>query len=189
MGAAVFGRPGHAKITTAALLGALAPDISLYAMSAWAMLVQNIPAETVFREYYFSKEWMRIFAWDNSFVLWGLLFGFGIWSKRAWLIAFAGAGLLHLATDFTLHHHDARPHFWPLSDWIFKSPVSYWDSRFHGRVVAAVELTLDIALCVVLWRKYKGRWASIAIGGTFAMLVLLAGFWGFSAMTGVAHSH
>jgi len=67
--------------------------------------------------------------------------------------------LLHLATDFTVHHYDARRHFWPLSNWIRQSPISYWDSRFYGHVIAPIELLLDIGLSVVLWRKHTGRWA------------------------------
>ena len=189
LGVAVFGRSGHGKITAAALLGGLAPDISLYVMSAWAMLVQNVPPEVVFREYYFSAEWMRVFAWDNSFILWGGLFGVGLWCKRAWVIAFAGAGLLHLATDFTLHHYDARPHFWPLSSWVFHSPVSYWDSRFYGHIIALIELLLDIGLSVVLWRKYKGRWARRAIGAIFVVLILLAALWALSLIGVVSFGH
>ncbi len=189
LGVAVFGRSGHAKITTAAVLGGLAPDISLYVMSAWAMLVQNVPAEVVFREYYFSGEWMRVFALDNSFILWGALFGLGLWSKRAWVIAFAGAGLLHLATDFTLHHYDARPHFWPLTNWVFQSPISYWDGRFYGRIFAPIELVLDIGLCVVLWGKYKGRWARRVIGVMFVVLILLAALWALSLIGVVPFGH
>lgn len=180
LGVAVFGRAGNVRITTAAVLGSLAPDISLYLMSAWAMLVQSVPPNVVFREYYFSDEWVRVFAFDNSFILWGMMFGAGYVWKIPVVMAFCGAGLLHLAADFSLHHHDARPHFWPLTNWVFHSPISYWDARFYGHIVAPIELFLDIGICVFLWRKYKGRWARLIIGAVFALLVLAAMFWAFS---------
>ncbi len=65
------------------------------------------------------------FSDASSFILWGGLLAVAL--RRGWsvLIAFAGAGLLHLALDFPLHTHDARMHFWPLSTWVFESTLSY----------------------------------------------------------------
>ena len=76
-----------------------------------------------FGEYYYSSSWQQVFAVDNSFVLWGLGLGIALWVRRPVWIAFAGAGLLHLVFDFPVHNHDARMHFWPLSDWTFISPI------------------------------------------------------------------
>jgi hypothetical protein len=156
-GAAAFARAGNRKVVIAALAGGLAPDISLYVMAVWALFVQGIPPETVFGEYYFSKEWMGVFSYDNSLVLWGIVLLWAVWAKQARVVAFAGAGMLHLVTDFLLHHSDARPHFWPLTDWIFTSPVSYWNPAFYGRIIAPVEMAADLVCCVVLWRRFPGR--------------------------------
>jgi len=189
LGVAAFGRADNAKITTAALLGGLAPDLSLYLMSIWAMYVQGVSPNVVFDEYYFSREWMRVFAFDNSFILWGGVFAFGLRAKRGWLIAFAGAGLLHLATDFALHHDDARPHFWPLTDWVFQSPISYWDGRYYGNIVAPIELVMDFVLCVILWRRHLGRWARITVGATVVVLFVPLVMWGFLLAGGTGHGH
>jgi hypothetical protein len=73
-------------------------------------------------------------------------------------IALCGAGLLHLFFDLALHHNDGRAHFWPISSWIFESPLSYWDPRHYGNVVGPLEVAASLACCVVLWRRFAGKW-------------------------------
>ncbi len=167
-GAAAFGDPLRRGTTTAALLGGLAPDLSLYLMAGVALVILQIPPQVVFDELYFSDAWQTVFAIDNSVFVWGLVFALGWWRSNAMVIAFAGAGLIHLATDFALHHDDARAHFWPLSDWRFASPISYWDSAHHARWVAPAEAAATLALTVLLWRRYLAR-------GWRALWILLAG--------------
>ncbi len=77
--------------------------------------------------------------------------------------AFAGAGLLHVATDFPLHNDDARPHFWPLSDWVFESPLSYWDSDHHAAYVAPLELLVVLIATLVLWRRWPHWGARLGV--------------------------
>lgn len=164
-GITAFGRAGKRWTTTAAFLGSLAPDLSLYAMVGWSIYVKGVPPRTVFREYYYSPEWQQVFAVDNSFVLWGLLLVIALWLKRAWLVAFTGAGLLHLCLDFPVHNHDARMHFWPLTDWVFVSPVSYWDTRHFAGIIQPMELIAAMICCVILFWRFKkiSSRASIAI--------------------------
>lgn len=61
----------------------------------------------------------------------------------AFLLGWVGHNLLDLPT----HAEDARPLFWPLSKWRWKSPISYWDRRSyalpcllaeHGAILALV---------------------------------------------------
>ena len=155
VGMAAFGRPDAAGVTAAALLGALLPDLSLYLMAGWELFLMRTPPETVFREMYYSDAWQAVFAVDNSIPLWGLVLGVGLWLRRPWVVALAGAALLHVVTDLALHNEDARRHFWPLSDWVFVSPVSYWDRRHYGDVVGPVEIALVLALCVWLWTRHR----------------------------------
>jgi hypothetical protein len=81
------------------------------------------------------------------------------------LIAFATSALLHVGTDFLLHHEDARPHWMPLTGWIFRSPVSYWDPNHFGRVFAVFEIALAGVLIVVIGRRYnrKSIWAVLLV--------------------------
>ena len=155
---AAFSRKDVKGSFAAALLGGFAPDVSLYAMVAVSLFVLDVPAETVFREYYYSDAWQQVFAVDNSFILWGALLGLALFRRWRLVVIFASAGLLHLALDFPLHTHDARMHFWPLSDWVFHSPFSYWDTRAGADVFGPIEVGLSIVLSGVLIRRFR-QWS------------------------------
>ncbi len=153
IGAAAFARPARGRILAAAVLGSLLPDLSLYVMAGVSLFLLGIPEHVVFDQLYFSPAWQTVFAIDNSFFLWGLLLAAGLWRKSRVLAVAALAGLLHLAMDFLLHAGDGRPQFWPLSDWVFHSPVSYWDSAHHALWVAPVSMAVCAGAYVVLWNR------------------------------------
>ncbi|MEM7005159.1 MAG: cobalamin biosynthesis protein CobQ [Pseudomonadota bacterium] len=155
MGAAVFGKPEAQRITFAALIGATLPDFSLYALAGWELLVKGTPGDVVFGQLYFSDSWQRIFAIDNSFILWGLALAAAVYLRSAWAIALCGAALLHIALDFPLHNEDARMHFWPISEWKFFSPISYWDSSSGGQIVGVIELIAVIGMTIWLFLRYR----------------------------------
>ena len=81
---------------------------------------------------------------------------FVVMARRGVGVAFFGAGVLHLALDFGLHHDDGRMHFWPFTDWIFESPISYWDSAAFGHIVGPIEGSVCLVLLVVLWLRHSG---------------------------------
>lgn len=168
LGASAFARPDRRGTLAAALAGSLAPDVSLYVMVAVAVWGMGIPARTVFGEYYYSDSWQSVFAVDNSFVLWGLLLAVALWRRWPLLVVFSGAGLLHLAFDFPLQTHDARQHFWPLTDWVFISPFSYWDGAAHAGMIGLGTLGLTLALAALLIRRFQTL-------GVRALFVVLAG--------------
>ncbi|RVT85516.1 cobalamin biosynthesis protein CobQ [Rhodobacteraceae bacterium CCMM004] len=168
MGAAAFGRPDDRRVTWAALAGGFAPDLSLYLMVAVSTTMMGIPAERVFRVLYYSDAWQSVFAVDNSFVLWGIGLAVALWTRRRWAVALTGAALLHLAFDFPLHTHDARMHFWPLSEWKFISPISYWDGSRGGDWVGMAETGMVAVLTVwLLW-----RFRDPGLRAVFALLAL-----------------
>jgi hypothetical protein len=183
-GAAAFAKPGHPKVTFAALLGALLPDLSLYLLAGTSLFILGIPAQTVFGELYFSDSWQLIFSIDNSLVLWGLGLAAALWWRSPWAIALTGAALLHIAFDLPLHHDDGRAHFWPLSDWIFESPVSYWDRNHYGDIVAPIEVIACLILCAVLWLRFTTLWARLVILGAILLQLAPAFIWVFVFATG-----
>ena len=170
--AAVFAKPQKRKITSAAIAGGLLPDFSLYALAGWSLFVQGNTAQHVFDVQYFSAEWQQIFAIDNSFFIWALIIAIGVYLRKNWLWAFGGAGLLHLCFDFPLHHDDARQHFWPITDWVFNSPLSYWDPNHHGNIVSVLEIALCMVCLVFLWQRFKTKFARISIAAVAAMQLL-----------------
>jgi len=154
-GLAAFGKVDAPKVTAAALFGAILPDLSLYLLAGTHLFVLGTSPEVVFGELYFSDLWQTIFKIDNSFLLWGVVLGLGLALRSAWVVALSGAALLHIGLDFPLHHDDGRAHFWPLTDWVFQSPVSYWDPAHYGGIVGALEILVCLGLCYWLWGKFR----------------------------------
>ena len=103
----------------------------------------------------------------------GVGFGVGqLWRGWSFLTVAASAGLLHLAMDFFLHAGDGRPQFWPISDWVFHSPVSYWDSAHHALWVAPVSAMICLLAYVALWQRGLSMTAKL-----FFALLLMAEVW------------
>lgn len=179
LGAAAFARPDAPRITVAALFGAIAPDLSLYLMAGWHLLILGTPPEVVFGQLYFSDAWFNVFKVDNSFILWGIALGAALYARSGWAVALTGAALLHIALDFPLHHDDGRPHFWPLTDWVFESPLSYWDRDAHAGIIGPLEILISLGACVYLWTRFQGWLARGAVTLGAATQIAPGLFWVF----------
>ncbi len=94
-------------------------------------------------------------------------------------MVFTASALLHLAFDFPLHHDDGRPHFWPLSDWVFESPLSYWDTAAHAGIVAPIEMGLSLVFCAILMRRFDSWRSRLLIAGLAAIQLAPVFFWAF----------
>ena len=178
IGAAIFSRPLVPATLVAALAGGFLPDLPMFAMIFWATLVVGVPEQEVFSTLYFSETWQAVFAVDHGFVVWGGLLGLAVWRRQIILRAFAGAGLLHALADFLTHHDDARRQFWPVSDWVFRSPVSYWDARFYGNVFGLFEVALVVTLAAFLcWRlaRWRERLLVLVVAAPVLLPVLMTG--------------
>ena len=173
-GMTAFGRPGNARLTLAALVGSFLPDASLYLLAGSHLFLLGTPPAVVFGELYYSENWQSIFRIDNSFVIWGVLMALALMARSRVAMALCGAVLLHLSLDFPLHNDDARAHFWPITDWKFLSPVSYWDDRYYGHIVGPLEVAMSLVCCAWLFRRFQGR-AARAFVGVLAALQLAAG--------------
>ena len=152
------------------------PDLPLILMVAWSLWVMRIPADVVFGRLYFSDAWQGIFSIDHSFLLWGALLSAAIVRRMPVLKAFAGAGLLHAGVDFLVHHDDARRQFWPISNFVFHSPVSYYDRAHYGGILAPLEAVLDAACAAILVLRLTGLWqrAAVVIAAAFVVLPVSA---------------
>ena len=114
---------------------------------------------------YWTEPWQSLGAVSNSAILFGVVCALAIWGKREVLIVFAVAALLHIALDFPLHANDAHRHFWPLTDWRFSSPVSYWDPTKNGLIGGAIETICVGAALLLLWMRFSGRkWRALFLG-------------------------
>ena len=155
IGLAALGRPGDTRRNLAALGGALLPDLPAILLVVWALHVEGRSPGEVFGLLYWSPSWQAIFAPTHAFPVWGLALAAALALRSPLLVAFTASGLIHLACDFPVHLTDAHRQFWPLTDWRFHSPVSYWDPAHYGGVVALLEAALDLGLTVWMLARFR----------------------------------
>jgi hypothetical protein len=176
LAAAVLGKGRTPSQQRAILAGALLPDLSIFVLAAWATLT-GMPQAELWQVAYWSDGWQAVSAVSNSFPLWGALFAAGFFLKKPWAWLLPAAALLHLAFDLPLHAEDAHRHFWPLTDWRFISPVSYWDPARHGLIASSVEAGLGLFLCGLLWRRHQSRAVRAILALAAAAYILVPIFW------------
>ena len=83
---------------------------------------------------------------------------------------------MHCALDFLTHHDDGHHHFYPLSDFAFESPISYWDPGHYGRIVAPIEQVVILTTSIYLFRRLEtrlARWCLIIVNVLFVASYLL----------------
>ncbi|MEM7526864.1 MAG: cobalamin biosynthesis protein CobQ [Pseudomonadota bacterium] len=175
---AALARPGRPGRNLAVVLGALLPDIWIFGFWAYYR-AQGVPEWRLWRELYWQEPWQTVGAIANSAPLAVACFVAGLILRRRWLMVLAGAMLLHLALDFPVHADDAHRHLWPLLDWRFHSPLSYWDVRHHADIVIWVEAAITIACLAVLARRFDA-WP---VRAALALLMLgYVGAYGYFAI-------
>ena len=140
----------------AAVLGAIVPDAPMYVFYAVEKLVVGSSEREIWTTRYFMPGWQDFFDLFNSAPIVALGALVTWWTRqRGWYVFFLSM-LLHIACDLPLHHDDGHRHFWPLTDWRFESPVSYWDVNHFGRAAATAELVLFIGCYVWSMIKHRG---------------------------------
>lgn len=166
VGTALFARPDAWLRNIAVTVGALLPDAGIFVLFGWSK-VAGIPERQVWDELYWQEPWRTWVAAQNSVFLYAGLALAGVvvlWAARPLFrvgvlaLFLALAALAHVVLDFPVHHDDAHRHLWPISDWVFRSPVSYWDPAHHGRTFMVVEAALAIALAVWLFTRFHAWW-------------------------------
>ncbi len=191
MGAVLFGKPVP-RLAWVAAAGGFIPDLPMYAIIG-ALRMQGYSLDVIFGQLYWQDWWQIANAIGHNFLLWGSLsvisaltmlrgaeagqtsifeqfrIRFAKARTAAMVFAFSAAALISSLTDFLLHHNDGHMHFWPLSEWRFQSPVSYWDPNHHGATFGFVEAALGVLLAIVLFRRYANIGIRIVL-----FLVLLA---------------
>jgi len=180
---ALFAKPGQKRRNRAIIAGALIPDASIFILFAYASLT-GIPGSTLWNHTYWTEPWQSLGMIGNSAPLYLVFLAISLWlaapqdARPRWQslpALFCLAALAHLATDFPVHHDDAHIHFWPLSQWRFHSPISYWDVDHYGNIFAIFEALLGIALMALLFRRFKTLWVRIclALGAALYLAVPL----------------
>jgi hypothetical protein len=180
MGAALFGGTVP-KRAWAGALGGIMPDIPMLAIVAFLKL-NGVSDMLIFGALYWQPWWQITNAIAHNFFLWSALAAFTFLMKsRAVLgrldrwsiaLAFSASGLLHTIIDFLVHREDAHMQFWPLTNWKFVSPVSYWDRAHYGQYVMVFEILLGLALAALLLVRFR-NWVIRCLLGV-AMVLYVA---------------
>ena len=164
--------------------GALLPDLPMVGFYLYQKLLLGAPERTIWSQVYFEPRWQILFDLFNSFPLIALA-ALIAWRLRAtaWLAFFASMAL-HCLADLPLHNEDAHAHFFPFSDWHFRSPISYWDPAHHGSLFLGVELLVVIAGAIVLMRRSRPK-AWRYVGVLTLVLYMAFGMLAFSIWGGL----
>jgi hypothetical protein len=173
---ALLTKPQDRRRNWAVLVGGILPDLSIFALVGWARMVENIPHRQIWREIYWQEPWQTLGAISNSFVIWGLLAVIAWYLGARVLLFLAVAAIVHLCLDFPFHAADAHKHFWPLTDWRFHSPLSYWDKHHHSRWVGLFELSLVLISITVLWRRFEHRFVRASLLAGLVSLAIVPAF-------------
>ena len=197
--AALLARPDRPLRNAAVIAGAILPDASIYALVTWAKM-NDVPERTIWRELYWQDPWQTVGAITNSVPLFaaGLILCAillilsqrlveristktykGVFLPAFWLFGlfFFASCLLHIAFDLPVHAADAHRHFWPLSDWRFHSPLSYWDNAHHAQWVSIFEIGLGLLLVGILFRRFKHLWVRLVLGVAAAAYIVVPIYW------------
>ncbi len=78
------------------------------------------------------------------------IFNLGGRDAKRILLWFLLGWLGHAVVDFLTHVDDGRPLFWPISDWLWSSPVSYYDSDYYGREFSLVSNGVAVGIMALL---------------------------------------
>lgn len=153
--AAALARRDDVPRNSALLAGALAPDLSIYVLFVWARIINGVSGAELWGKIYWQEPWQTLGAISNSVPLYVAILIAGWALKARLMVVFAIAALLHLALDLPFHNSDAHIHFWPISDWRFHSPISYWDREHHGGIVSLLEFGFGLVLISLLWMRFQ----------------------------------
>lgn len=138
--------------------------------------VRGVPEAVIWSSRYFDPAWQDLFDLFHSLPLMAVALAITLATRqRSWTLLFASM-VLHVMFDLPLHHDDAHRHFYPLSDFRFASPVSYWDSAHYGWLAVPLEAAGGLFGCLLLWRRQPGRAARLGVAGLGVLYVAYVAF-------------
>ena len=168
----------------AVMIGALLPDIPMFIFYLVEAIILGKSQAELWGSLYFLPAWQNFFDAFNSIPF--ILVGFAIaaYKQSTVGVCFFLSMLLHVALDLPLHHDDGHHHFFPFSSFRFDSPISYWDRRHYGGIVATLEALATVAGCVILYLRASSMSAKITsavVGTTYTVSLAAANLgWLFS---------
>ncbi len=163
-----FQRKSIPRSGWAAVIGSVLPD-AFIAVFIPVTFARGISAQQAFDVEFFNEPWATIGAISNSFPLWSLVLVAGVILRsrnpQAGKLVTVGAlsGLAHLVVDFFTHATDAHRHLWPISNWRFESPFSYWEVEHHANFVMPIEGAIGLVAVKLLWPRTTSKLQRIGL--------------------------
>jgi hypothetical protein len=171
---ALLGKKGRPELSLPAIAGALTPDTPIYFFYLYQKLSVDLSERAIWSDVYFRPQWQILFDTFHSIPV---ALAFALFAYRmggnGWAFFFVSMAL-HSVFDFPIHSDDAHRHFFPLSDYRFESPISYWDPRRYGMPASLVEIAAVLGAAHIIWRRQNGRMDRAAVITVF--IFYAAGF-------------
>ena len=146
---------------TAIVVGAILPDANMFLFYGYQKFV-GATETSIWGDLYFRDQWQYFFDVFNSFPI-ALILLLIAWRLKAhWLQLLLMSAMLHMICDLPLHHDDGHRHFLPISGWRFESPISYWDPKRYGLIVAPIELVGSLLSLIFIWRSGSPQTKKVA---------------------------
>lgn len=143
---ALLGNAIAPKQNVAITLGAILPDLPIFLFYFIVKFFYKIPEEKIWSEVYYEPFWQNLVALFHSIPLAIIGLIICLWFDWKWGAVIFISMILHSLLDLPVHHDDAHRHFFPLSNYRFISPFSYWDRNHYGRLVSLIELLLVLGV-------------------------------------------
>lgn len=154
----IFHQQLRDQVSPAIIIGAVLPDVPIFVFYLLMKFVYRLSSQQIWSEVYYQPFWQGIVSTFHSLPL-ALL---GVLIAHFWNWHLIEVGLismvLHSVLDFPVHNNDAHRHFFPLSNYRFISPVSYWDSNHYGAIAALGEILLVLGATIYLLPTTETNW-------------------------------
>ncbi|MDY6803247.1 MAG: hypothetical protein SXA11_05500 [Cyanobacteriota bacterium] len=176
---AVLGKSKLPQLNLAIVMGGFLPDIPIFAFYFWAKFIARMPEGKIWSEAYYQPFMQNVVAISHSIPLALIGWAIAYYFKSELMQVIFLSMVLHCLLDLPVHHDDAHRHFFPLSNYRFISPISYWDPKHYGAIVAFVEMTM-----VLLGTFRVFPWVSSTVGQVLMVgvnVVYLVGYFLFYA--------
>ncbi|CAA9452110.1 MAG: hypothetical protein AVDCRST_MAG14-1062 [uncultured Rubrobacteraceae bacterium] len=150
----------------AGAVGAVLPDIPAFVGTVYfAVKSGGFWVEEDLERIYFSGPFGATGSALHSVVPVAILLGLywalrlGRSDRRRVFLWFLLGWFGHTIVDFLTHVDDLRPLFWPISSWMWASPISYYNPRYYGVQFMLVSHASMLAIMAVLLvrrlRRYR----------------------------------
>jgi hypothetical protein len=145
----LLGSKKHPERNWPIIMGSILPDAPMFLYFFMLILLRH-PLGSGADEFHFRQLWVD---WFHSIPLAATGFLICCLLKYGQGLYFFAAMVLHDLEDLPLHSVIVHRHFLPFSNYVFHSPISYWEPDHHAALVAPIEWLVVILCVAILWRR------------------------------------